>query len=44
MPLCKEHYIKTLQLSCYYYDRDNSPYDGTEAEWEAVTEILTKGI
>ena len=42
MPLCKEHYLKTLQLVCYYYeDREDCPYEGTDAEWEAVREIAT---
>jgi hypothetical protein len=44
MPLCKEHYVKTLQLACYFYNRDECPYEGTEAEWEAVAEIATSGI
>ena len=40
MPLCKEHYVKTVQLSCFYGDVENCPYDGTPEEWAAVTEIF----
>ena len=40
MPLCKEHYGKTIQLSCYYWDRESCPHDGTPEEWAAVEEIV----
>jgi len=40
IPLCKEHYVKTIQLACYYFDRVECPYEGTEAEWDAVAEIV----
>ena len=40
MPLCKEHYTKTIQLSCYYGDSENCPFDGTPEEWAAVEEIF----
>ena len=40
MPLCKEHYVKLAQLTCYYFDQEDCPYEGTAAEWEAVAEIV----
>ena len=40
MPLCREHYVKSCQLACYYYSREECPYPGTDAEWNAVDEII----
>jgi len=43
MPLCRHHYIKTIQLACYYYDRESCPYEGSDEEWAAVQEIIEAG-
>jgi len=40
MPLCKEHFIKVCQLTCFYPDKDNCPYEGTDEEWAAAGEIV----
>ena len=40
MPLCREHYVKTCQLTCYFHSRDECPYPGTDAKWSAVAEML----
>jgi len=40
IPLCKEHFVKTMQLSCFYGDKEGCPFDGTTEEWDAVKEII----
>jgi hypothetical protein len=39
--LCKEHYIKIMQLVCWYGDRENCTFDGTDEEWGVVDKIAT---
>ena len=40
MPLCKEHYMKTIQLASHYHDHNKESYFATDKEWDAVREIL----
>ena len=39
MPLCKDHFVKLMQMACFYGD-ESGPYEGTDEEWDAVREII----
>ena len=43
MPLCRHHYIKTIQIAGYFHNRESCPYDAADEEWEAVREIIEEG-